>query len=144
MVLQCCFEGSLLINDKTFRTITHSDNGCMLSFVTTLFVKKFRLQPMRVWRWSIQTLSDTKSVSINFYRLIHSTTTWTMSTTTTMMLVIHKLSHLANNPIHILMQKPLLTINPSTEPICDTNLFNIYSAQLIIYECQQIIYIISQ
>jgi len=43
------------------------------SLPTVQFIKKCKLQAMGVWRGSIQTLSDVKSVSTNFYRLLFDT-----------------------------------------------------------------------
>ena len=74
IVLQSCMATINLIDDKKVRSLSLSDNGSTLSFVSASFVKKHRLSIMGQWRGSVQTLHDTKQVSTNFYKLMFNTT----------------------------------------------------------------------
>ena len=74
IVLQCCMSTINLLNDKKFHSLSLSDSGSTLSFVSASFVKKYRLPVMGQWRGSLQTLHATKQVSTNFYKLVFNTT----------------------------------------------------------------------
>ena len=63
-----------LIGDRKVRSISLSDSGSTLSFVSANFVKKHGLSVMGQWCGSVQTLHNTKKVSTNFYKLDFSTT----------------------------------------------------------------------
>ena len=73
-MLQSCMATMNLIDDKKVRSLSLSDSGSTLSFVSANFVKKHRLSVMGQWRGSVQTLHDTKQVSTNFYNLMFNTT----------------------------------------------------------------------
>ena len=64
----------LNLQNKIVPCISLSDNGSTLSFLSSRFIKKFRLSSLWVWRGSVQTLSDTKNVSTDFYKLSVQTT----------------------------------------------------------------------
>ena len=74
LILQCCMQVKLNLQDKIVPCISLSDNGSTLSFLSSRFIKKFRLSSLGVWRGSVQTLSDTKNVSTDFYKLSVQTT----------------------------------------------------------------------
>ena len=63
-----------LIDDRKVRSISLSDSGSTLSFVSANFVKKHGLSVMGQWCGSVQTLHDSKKVSTNFYKLNFNTT----------------------------------------------------------------------
>ena len=73
-MLLSCMATMNLIDDKKVRSLSLSDSGSTLSFVSASFVKKHRLSKMGQWRGSVQTLHDTKQVSTNFYKFMFNTT----------------------------------------------------------------------
>ena len=74
VVLQRCMSTINLLDDKKIRSLSLSDSGSTLSFVSANFAKKHRLSIMGQWRGSLQTLHDTKQVSTIFYKLMFNTT----------------------------------------------------------------------
>ena len=54
-------------------SISLSDNGSTLSFVSAQFIKKLKLPIMGTWRGNLQTLNDVKNVSTSFYKLVFNT-----------------------------------------------------------------------
>ena len=69
LILQCCMETKINLQNKTVSCISLSDNGSTLSFLSTRLIKKFRLSSLGVWRGNVQTLSDTKNVATDFFKL---------------------------------------------------------------------------
>ena len=59
---------------KKVQSLSQSDSGSTLSFVSVRFAKKHNLSVMGQWSGSVQTLHNTKKVSTNFYKLDFSTT----------------------------------------------------------------------
>ena len=73
IILQCCIETSIVLNNKMVSSISLSDNGRTLSFASAQFIKKHKLPIMGTWRGNLQTLNDVKNVSTNFFKLIFHT-----------------------------------------------------------------------
>ena len=73
LILQCCMETKINLQNKTVSCISLLDNGSTLSFLSTPFIKKFRLSSLGVWRGNVQTLSDTKNVATDFFKLSFQT-----------------------------------------------------------------------
>ena len=73
IILQCCMSTPNLINSKKVSSLTLSDNGSTLSFVSANFIKKHKLPVMGKWRGNLQTLNDVKNVSTSFYKLVFNT-----------------------------------------------------------------------
>ena len=67
--MQCCMEVKLNLQEKLVSVIGLSDNGSTLSFLSSRFIKKNRLSSLGTWRGSVQTLSDTKKVQTEFYKI---------------------------------------------------------------------------
>ena len=62
------------LQERLVSCIGLSDNGSTLSFLSSRFIRKFKLSSLGVWRGSVQTLSDTKNVQTDFYKLSVQTT----------------------------------------------------------------------
>ena len=73
IILQCCMETSVVLNNKMVPSISISDNGSTLSFASAQFIKKHKLPIMGTWRGNLQTLNDVKNVCTNFYKLVFHT-----------------------------------------------------------------------
>ena len=73
LILQCCMETKISLQNKLVSCISLSDNGSTLSFLSSRFIKKYRLSSLGVWRGNVQTLSDTKNVATDFFKLSFQT-----------------------------------------------------------------------
>ena len=74
LVLQSCMATVNVIDNKKVQSLSLSDSGSTLSFVSVRFAKKHNLSVMGQWSGSVQTLHNTKKVFTNFYKLDFSTT----------------------------------------------------------------------
>ena len=64
---------TVLLNNKKVCSLSLSDNGSTLSFVSSSFIKKYKLPVMGQWCGNLQTLNATKNVSTSFYKLVFNT-----------------------------------------------------------------------
>ena len=67
-------ETKISLQNKLVSCISLSDNGSTLSFLSSRFIRKYKLSSLGVWRGNLQTLNDTKNVATDFFELSFQTT----------------------------------------------------------------------